>query len=367
MTTRTVQLLVTAAAAAVLALPTSAAAAPGVLLPAAYSYGPGWEFDDVAHNHRHATPIAWLTQQGIVTGTAAATYAPEQRLSRNQMAVMLWRHLGEPVPAGAPPFVDVRDDAWNADAIAFLAENNLTEGVGRSRYGGAKSISRAQVASLLWRVEGQPQPAGSQGFSDVTADNTHAAAITWLVAAGITKGTSADTFSPWAPVTRAQMASFLWRLEGRPLPTPPQPEPPDGEKDPHRPPPPHSDPPDDDADGPNQDYLLPPPDPDPIAGMNPRLPAVVPVELPATSVRTVQSLPDHNPNHRTWYLDYTGNPQHDCPAFRDAMRDAGYPLRIDNCGQDNQTWLRGINPDRWEVAIRDHPGGLAITLHLFPS
>ena len=71
------------------------------------------------------------------------------------------------------------------------------------------------MATFLWRMEGQ-QAAPQANFSDVNRGTYYAPAIDWLFERGITTGTSPTTFSPNQQVTRAQMATFLWRLAGSP-------------------------------------------------------------------------------------------------------------------------------------------------------
>jgi hypothetical protein len=74
------------------------------------------------------------------------------------------------------------------------------------------------MAVFLWRAAGSPVPQGSNEFADVGAGTYYEQAVIWLVGEGITSGTSPGKYSPSAPVTRAQMAVFLWRAAGSPVP-----------------------------------------------------------------------------------------------------------------------------------------------------
>ena len=114
-------------------------------------------------------------------------------------------------------FVDVDPDRFYADGVYFLRSNGLTEGKSPGRYVPADTMTRAEMATFLWRFMGSPDAARSTRFDDVEADVWYTAAVAWLAASGITVGTSPSTFSPDEPVTRAQLATFLWRLCGEPL------------------------------------------------------------------------------------------------------------------------------------------------------
>ena len=77
-----------------------------------------------------------------------------------------------------------------------------------------RRVTRAQMVTFLWRAHGAPRATGSNPFTDVNAGAYYYDAVLWAVANGVTNGTTATTFSPNAPVTRAQAVTFLWR-DGR--------------------------------------------------------------------------------------------------------------------------------------------------------
>ena len=85
----------------------------------------------------------------------------------------------------------------------------------RSSFSPADVVTRAQMATFLWRMEGSLS-APVSGFADVPRGSYFARAVDWLLERGITTGTSSTTFSPNQAVTRAQMAAFLYRLAGSP-------------------------------------------------------------------------------------------------------------------------------------------------------
>ncbi|MBK9559847.1 MAG: S-layer homology domain-containing protein [Candidatus Microthrix sp.] len=127
------------------------------------------------------------------------------------MAVFLWRNAGEPAPAGQQNFTDVPTTSFANTAISWLVEAGITTGTTPTTFSPNNKVTRAQMAVFLHRNAGEPAPTGQQNFTDVPTTSFANTAISWLVEAGITTGTTPTTFSPQANVTRAEMAVFLWR------------------------------------------------------------------------------------------------------------------------------------------------------------
>ena len=114
-------------------------------------------------------------------------------------------------------FADVAKDAWYAEEVAWAVENNITDGVGDNRFDPTGEVSRAQVATFLWRMAGEPEPTATETFSDVEAGSWYEPAVRWAVENGITKGTGDNRFSPFVTCDRAMCLTLLYRLEGSPL------------------------------------------------------------------------------------------------------------------------------------------------------
>ncbi|UQT48703.1 S-layer homology domain-containing protein [Flavonifractor plautii] len=113
-------------------------------------------------------------------------------------------------------FTDVPADAWYAGAVAWAVEQGITSGTGNGKFSPDGSCTRAQMVTFLWRVNGSPGIGTANPFSDVSSDAYYYDAVLWAVEQGITGGTGDGKFSPDAPCTRAQMATFLWRANGSP-------------------------------------------------------------------------------------------------------------------------------------------------------
>ena len=111
-------------------------------------------------------------------------------------------------------FVDVPADAYYADAVAWAAENDITKGTDAVHFSPNAPVTRAQVVTFLWRAAGKPVVNYAMSFVDVSGDAYYTEAVRWAVAEGITKGTSDTTFSPDKVCTRGQIVTFLARFAG---------------------------------------------------------------------------------------------------------------------------------------------------------
>ena len=109
-------------------------------------------------------------------------------------------------------FADVSSDSYCADAVKWVVENGVTNGTTAATFSPNAACTRGQIVTFLWRAAGSPAPKTTVNpFTDVAADAYYAKAVLWAVENGITNGTTATTFGPDAPCTRAQAVTFLFR------------------------------------------------------------------------------------------------------------------------------------------------------------
>ena len=114
-------------------------------------------------------------------------------------------------------FTDVADKAYYRDAVEWAVENGITKGTTATTFSPNATCTRAQAVTFLWRAAGSPEPKTStMPFTDVNAGSYYYDAVLWAVENGITKGTSDTTFSPNMTCSRAQIVAFLWRSEKSP-------------------------------------------------------------------------------------------------------------------------------------------------------
>lgn len=119
-------------------------------------------------------------------------------------------------PATTPGFTDVKPGDWFYDAVQWAVENDITSGTSATKFSPNAPCTRGQIATFLWRAAGEPEPISRQmPFTDVAEGSYCEKAVLWAVENDITTGTSATTFSPNAPCNRAQCVTFLWRSQGK--------------------------------------------------------------------------------------------------------------------------------------------------------
>lgn len=169
-------------------------------------------FPDIMRGSMLEEPVSWLASTGITQGDRNGNYNASAPVTRGQMASFLWRLMGEPSGARAGGFPDVASGSQHASAIGWLADAGISVGDGDGRFRSDEPVTRGQMGLFLWRTVGQPGGSPHHGFSDVAA--VHSPAVSWLSATGITTGTTADRYEGGQPVTRGQMALFLYRLTG---------------------------------------------------------------------------------------------------------------------------------------------------------
>ena len=129
--------------------------------------------------------------------------------------------LASSVPALAEGFSDVGAGRWSEASISYAVENGYMKGVGGGKFDPEGPLTRAMVATVLWRREGEPKPAAPSGFKDIAAGEWYADAVAWAKETGVVKGITDKTFEPDGLITREQLATMLFRFSaGAPVSVP---------------------------------------------------------------------------------------------------------------------------------------------------
>ena len=106
------------------------------------------------------------------------------------------------------PFVDVAAEEWYGDAVAAVYARGLMTGTAEDTFAPELAATRGMVVSILHRLAGSPT-VNAEVFADVAIDDWYGQAVAWAANEGIASGTSAETFSPNAAVTREQLTALL--------------------------------------------------------------------------------------------------------------------------------------------------------------
>ena len=131
------------------------------------------------------------------------------------LCMMLTLLSGTALAAGQHPFTDVPQSHWANEAVGYVYENDLMNGVSATMFQPGGSLTRAMFVTILGRMAGAEEESGESGFADVPAGSWYAPYVNWAAANGIVNGTSATTFDPSGQITREQLAAILYRYTAK--------------------------------------------------------------------------------------------------------------------------------------------------------
>ena len=175
-------------------------------------------FSDVPAGSWYEEAIGFVTDRGLFQGTSDTTFSPELSMTRAMLVTVLWRLDGKPDSAAADGFDDVPGDQWYSEAVSWAAANGIVDGYGDGRFGPDDPITREQMAVILYRycaVKGYEtsEPADISRYDDAESVSSWAReAMCWANAAGLITGMTETTLAPKETATRAQVATILMRF-----------------------------------------------------------------------------------------------------------------------------------------------------------
>lgn len=172
------------------------------------------EFDDVKPGAFYFDAVQWAVENGITNGTGKNTFSPNDVCSRYQIVMFLWRAAGQPEAKAAVSFADVKPGDIFYEAVQWAVERGITKGTSSTSFSPYAPCTRGQIVTFLYRSAGSPKVSGACNFSDVSSCSFCHDAVIWASSEGITNGTSAGRFSPNEGCTRAQVVTFLYRASG---------------------------------------------------------------------------------------------------------------------------------------------------------
>ena len=168
----------------------------------------GYEVDKITVTDKNGKPVE-------VTKKPDGTYTFQQPDGKVKIEVA-YKRMETP---WNNPFTDVSEGDWYYEAVRFVQERGLMNGYSDGRFGPDDTLSRAQLAQILFSKEGRPGVDYLLGFSDVAGGTWYAEAVRWAASQGIVGGYGDGTFGPDDPITREQLALMLWRYSGSPAAT----------------------------------------------------------------------------------------------------------------------------------------------------
>ena len=168
-------------------------------------------FTDVADTFWGKEAIDYVTENGLFTGTSATTFSPNDAMTRSMLATVLWRLAGEPAPAADASFTDVEDGQWYSDAVAWANEQGIVTGYGNGLFGTSDPITREQLAVMLYRYAGGTAVSSDlSAFSDAASISSWAQeAMSWAVANKVLSGDDTGRLNPSGAASRAEVAQMI--------------------------------------------------------------------------------------------------------------------------------------------------------------
>ena len=160
-----------------------------------------------------ANAVDFMNEYGLVKGTGTSTFGWKGNMTRGDFVLILYRNAGSPSVYGvANPFTDVKSTDYYYEAVLWAYRNNVVNGTSATTFGPKGKITREQIASILWRLAGKPAYSASlRSYTDYASVSDYAYdAMSWAVGSGYVKGSGAK-LSPKNNATRAEVAVMLHR------------------------------------------------------------------------------------------------------------------------------------------------------------
>jgi hypothetical protein len=172
---------------------------------------PSKAFTDVDTSKWYHEYVDYALNNGIMEGNGDGTFTPNKELTRAQLAQILYNLAGKPAVTGKSTFTDVADGAWYSDAVIWAAQQGIVDGYEDGTFHPTTDISRQDLAVMLWRYAGKPAATQTTlSFTDADQVSGYAkAAVLWANEKGIMEGNDNGTLTPKGYATRAQAAKMV--------------------------------------------------------------------------------------------------------------------------------------------------------------
>ena len=180
---------------------------------------PSKAFTDLDAKAWYHEGVDYVLTNGLMNGVGGGKFEPDGQLTRAQLVTVLYRAAGEPdTGKQVNPFTDVPDDTWYTKAVIWAANNGIVNGVAKNTFAPDDSITREQIAAMLYRYAGAEAAKEDKlsAFPDAAKVSDWAKeALNWAVASGLINGVAnangTASLEPQATATRAQIATILMR------------------------------------------------------------------------------------------------------------------------------------------------------------
>ncbi len=172
------------------------------------------DFSDTDRNAWYHDGVHYCVENNLMVGTGETTFAPNAATTRGMIVTILWRMEGSPIVGGAMEYDDVKVGDWYCEAVRWADSAGVVTGYGNGKFGPNDPVTREQMATMLWRYAGSPNVDGSlTAFVDGEQTREWArSAVTWTVEQGLIVGVGDHRLDPRGQTTRAQTSTILMRV-----------------------------------------------------------------------------------------------------------------------------------------------------------
>lgn len=175
-------------------------------------------FSDVAEADWYYADVKYVSDNKLMNGVADTTFAPNALLTRAMLVTILYRNEGEPAVNRSIPFADVDMGEYYANAVIWAQQNGIVNGISETEFAPNNNITREQIATIIFRYaqyKGMDAVTLEENlhFTDSNEISEYAvSAMNWAVGTGLLKGKSDSTLNPLDNATRAEIAAILHRF-----------------------------------------------------------------------------------------------------------------------------------------------------------
>jgi len=175
-------------------------------------------FTDVEEGSWYAEAVQYVYENGLMNGTSATAFSPDGTATRAMMVTILYRLDGSPAVSGSMPFADVPAGSYYEQAALWASQNKIVTGTSATTFAPSQPVTREQMVTFLYRYAGhcgfgQENSVSLADYTDAGQVSTWAQdALKWSVAEGIVGGVTATLLAPARTTTRSQLATVLMRF-----------------------------------------------------------------------------------------------------------------------------------------------------------
>lgn len=147
-------------------------------------------FEDVSSDRYFYKPVKWAVRNNVTAGASDKKFNPFGYCTRAMFITMMWRISGSPKQSVSLPFVDVPEDKWYYQAVAWAYKYGIVKGVSETEFKPNNKITRAEASQMIYAAQGKPTVSGSMPFEDVKSGKWYYDAVLFCSQKGIISGIS---------------------------------------------------------------------------------------------------------------------------------------------------------------------------------